>query len=703
MTTDSADPAPHDEIDGSSLGANPRWELQHQYRRLAALAEIELDATSLEVALDRVAQVTTDLLPADRGASVILWDPDTTSFTTASSTVPGQDRSLPSHRLRTNGGTTRWIIDNCRRLVVGDIADDPFGVSPFAEEYGVGAYVGVPIVAEDRPLGVLYALAGEPRDWSDLDLAFLKTLARRAAGAILNARLVEEARTARERAEALSHVANALIGVSSLPDVLQTVVDGVAAALDADRVVLVTVDTGKEEVVDFMTGGVGAASVAPEDYGTLMSGLTGAAMKVNSVVVSPKDVRDEREGEAHHLARLAGDAGAVMVAPLKFQGRSFGTLTAIRHRHQANFGTEDVGLITIMANQAALAIENSRLTAETEEALAELSAVFEIVKAQNTEQGLDDLLTGLTEAAAGALPAHRVSLVLADPDAAVVETIVAGGPGRAMLPDDELDFDGVWEGLSGWVFRNRRAALSAHPDDARESERMRRLRREAGIGPMMVVPLFDRGTLIGTLTAANPVGHPEFSQQDIEMASIMATQMSVAIANAKLFVETQRLAITDELTSVHNRRHLFTLAEREVATARRYGRPLSAIMFDIDKFKTINDSYGHAVGDEVLREVAARCSEVIRDVDVLGRYGGEEFAVILPETMLEGGVETAERLRVAVGGRPIETSVGPVEISISAGVAELVSDTHDVHALLDHADAAMLFAKRLGRNRVQAG
>jgi diguanylate cyclase (GGDEF)-like protein len=183
----------------------------------------------------------------------------------------------------------------------------------------------------------------------------------------------------------------------------------------------------------------------------------------------------------------------------------------------------------------------------------------------------------------------------------------------------------------------------------------------------------------------------------------MATQMSVAISNAKLFAETQRLAITDELTSVHNRRHLFTLAEREVATARRYGRPVSAIMFDIDNFKRINDSHGHAVGDEVLRSVAARCSEVIRDVDVLGRYGGEEFAVLLPETPLQGAVETAERLRAAIGDRGISTSVGDVAVTISAGAAELSPETVDVHALLDRADAAMLFAKRLGRNRVQAG
>jgi diguanylate cyclase (GGDEF)-like protein len=665
---------------------------------MSALAEIELDTTSLQTALDRIAQVTTQLLPAEQGASVILWDEESETFSTASSTIPGQHPSMAANRLRVSGGTTRWIIDNRRRVVVEDIADDPFGASPFAAEFDVRAYVGVPVVAEGSTLGVLYALAPEPREWTDLDLAFLETLARRAAGAIANAHLIEEARNARERAEALSHVANALIGLSSLSDVLQTIVDGVAAALDADRVLLLTVDATDEAIVDYVTGGVGSGALPTGDYETLMGGLTGYAMQANTVIVSPKGGRDDREGHRQHQARLASDSGAVLVAPLRFQGRAFGTLTAIRRMDQPNFAPEDVGLITVMANQAAIAIENARLTEETEEALAELSAVFEIVKAQNTEQGLEELLTGLTEAAAGALPAHRVTLTLADPETEHVERLTSTDRDEARIGFDEL-----WEGLSGWVYRNRRPALSPSSDDQRQSERVKGRRVAAGIGPQMVVPLFDRGAIVGTLTASNPVGGREFTQKDIEMASIMATQMSVAIANAKLFAETQRLAITDELTGVHNRRHLFTLAEREVATARRYGRPISAIMFDIDKFKQINDTYGHAVGDEVLHSVAERCGDVIRDVDVLGRYGGEEFAVLLPETKLDGAIETAERLRNAVGGAAIATSIGDVAVTISAGVAELSAEIQDVHGLLDRADAAMLFAKRLGRNRVQAG
>src|SRR5262249_4383195 len=158
-------------------------------------------------------------------------------------------------------------------------------------------------------------------------------------------------------------------------------------------------------------------------------------------------------------------------------------------------------------------------------------------------------------------------------------------------------------------------------------------------------------------------------------------------------------AVTDELTRTYSRRHLFVLAGRELARCRRYARPLSAILLDIDHFKTVNDSYGHAVGDQVLREVAGRCATIVRNVDILGRYGGEEFVVILPETDLDAARSTAERLREVVAGRPFVTSRGDLRIGMSLGVAAWTEETQTLDGLLDRADSAMYQAKEAGRNQ----
>ncbi|HNB52954.1 MAG TPA: GGDEF domain-containing protein, partial [Anaerolineales bacterium] len=160
----------------------------------------------------------------------------------------------------------------------------------------------------------------------------------------------------------------------------------------------------------------------------------------------------------------------------------------------------------------------------------------------------------------------------------------------------------------------------------------------------------------------------------------------------------QQQAVTDHLTGIFNRRQLFNLGELEFKRARRFNRPLSAIMLDIDHFKKINDTYGHAKGDQVLKSLAQFLKIHLREFDILGRYGGEEFVIILPGADMLNARNVAYRLRKGVQDRPMIN--GSVSITISLGVAELSNDITDFQALIHQADMAMYDAKNAGRNRV---
>jgi diguanylate cyclase (GGDEF)-like protein len=193
-----------------------------------------------------------------------------------------------------------------------------------------------------------------------------------------------------------------------------------------------------------------------------------------------------------------------------------------------------------------------------------------------------------------------------------------------------------------------------------------------------------------------PVDPIELEVRTRNMLKLRARALALAEANARL----QELATLDALTNVYNRRHFLELAHKEFARARRYQTLLSVIMLDVDHFKRINDSHGHAGGDEVLKALAQICRREIREIDVFGRLGGEEFAICLPGTPLRDAQQVAERLRCAIATATVPVESAQATFTVSLGVAEFRDEDKDFAALLRRADLALYEAKEMGRNRV---
>lgn len=219
---------------------------------------------------------------------------------------------------------------------------------------------------------------------------------------------------------------------------------------------------------------------------------------------------------------------------------------------------------------------------------------------------------------------------------------------------------------------------------------------------VLLLPLVVAGETVGVAQFERDTPQ-SYSQRDVSRVQPLASQAAATIANVRMHMDVYNQAVTDALTGLFNRRHMQSVLADERRRAERYGHVLSLIMLDVDGFKNYNDTYGHPQGDVLLKQLAEILRENVRNVDIVGRYGGEEFIIVMPETSKDEAFYTAERLRNAVADSVFPGHAGDVDSivrkSISLGVASFPIDTDDAHTLVSKADQALYRAKHAGRNR----
>jgi diguanylate cyclase (GGDEF)-like protein len=222
---------------------------------------------------------------------------------------------------------------------------------------------------------------------------------------------------------------------------------------------------------------------------------------------------------------------------------------------------------------------------------------------------------------------------------------------------------------------------------------------------LLGVPMLAREGFLGNLFLTNKISPPHqkspevFTQDDLQLIETLAAQAAVAIEKARLFQTVQQLSITDPLTGLFNRRHFDHQFELEFHRAKRYQRPLVVFMIDLDGLKSINDQYGHAAGDQLLVFFSRQLASLIRKTDLAARYGGDEYAVILTETGMDGGLIVANKIKDALEFASIEFGTTSLHITASLGVAALVEHISPAE-LLRQADQALYLAKEQGKNQV---
>ncbi len=317
-----------------------------------------------------------------------------------------------------------------------------------------------------------------------------------------------------------------------------------------------------------------------------------------------------------------------------------------------------------------------------------LEVLLALTRLLADERTLDDALRATTDAALEVLPCNHASLRLFDDSRHELLSTARSGTASEAPPAQFR----AGEGVLGFVADTGKAALVEDTaDDARFAARLTGF----SVRSLVAVPLVASGHVVGVLSASSPSPR-RFSERHRELAQLLANCTVPAIETARL----AHLSVTDDLTHAYNYRVLSPRLREEIGRAARYGDPLTVLMMDLDHFKLVNDRYGHAAGDDVLRAFAERVRAEVRQPDVLIRRGGEEFLLLMPSTTAGDAFAVAERIRQRVAAKPIDTEAGPVELTVSIGVATWM-ESESAAQLEARADAALYRAKGGGRDRVE--
>lgn len=585
------------------------------------------------------------------------------------------------------GNVTSLVIANGAALLFNTDAEyGEYASAHGLPEVTVGqqeseAKIWVPLSTGDRTIGALSVQSTREHAYSPDDLQMLSVIASQAAVAIVNAELYQNSQRSVRQMQVLLDVARTISGSLDLGGCLDAILSGIYEVVPY-YIASVLMPSPGHPYLDV----VGATGPLSEERKRIIKvsfgqGVTGTAFSTGEPVM----VGNTR-GFPNYVPTHP-DMSSELAVPLKRGDQVVGVLDIERQEVDA-FTEDDVRTLTLFASQAAIAIENARLFAEEQQRIIELSAIQSIVQKFSSLQEIPAIAEVIETELRHLIEYKTCRLYFLD---SVHQILLPVSYTGSEIADYRLR---VGEGLAGWVAET---GCSVIVDNTLTDPRVfvTGARREES---MIGAPLVYEAKVQGVITLTAP-GVGMFDSDDLRLLEIITTQAAIVIDRARLYGELVQDAMTDPLTSLYNRRYLVERLREEISRSERSESSLSAIMLDIDKFKDVNDRFGHDAGDAVLVDLAATVQTVVRAEDIVARYGGEEYCVLVPNIDPEEAESMAKRLWEVVQTRTLPDEAGADRITVSVGVAHIRPD--DVgESLLSRADAAMYAGKRLGGNMV---
>ena len=572
-------------------------------------------------------------------------------------------------------------------------ASDP-AITPAIRElyarHGIASICFVPAVYRNEPLAYLLMYHHAPFSWTDEQVGLARSLGDSVATAIGNARLMQAVDSLAARLRAIQELSGRLSSIQDIRGIGEAIVAeaGSLVAYDTIRVYRVDPDAGWCEPIAFEGVFLGTANPTPEQLRVpIGDGLTGWVAQHGEALCVPDAEADPRSVV---VGRTNGPE-SMMVVPMTFEGHVRGLIVASQLGWD-KFGPDDLTTLTIFAGAAGQALVNAERLEQLREQQAELE--HQLVSQRNLMAVNEKLLSTLDPSGVLEMIADSLKTVVSYDSLTIYRIDLERNVRRPVIARDRfaeliLEYEApIGSGLSGWAVEHKEPVLAndAHLDIRSAQIPGTPFEPES----MVIVPLMGEGEVLGTLNIGRMGGdEAHYSQNEFELTKLFAAQAAIALRNAEAHDEVKVQAERDALTALRN--HGSFQRELSAFLASGESRQVAVLMMDLDRFKGFNDRNGHPAGDDLLVAVSRAIEASTRQNDRAYRYGGDEFAVILPDCGRAAAEEVAGRIKVAIASIPDESG-GP-HVSISVGVACHPDDARDKEGLVARADEALFLAK----------
>jgi diguanylate cyclase (GGDEF)-like protein len=518
-------------------------------------------------------------------------------------------------------------------------------------------------------------------------------LANQAAIAIENARLFKEGQRLAAQLAVVNEVGRHATSTLELDQILRQVTIGIQTGFGYYNVATFLVE-GECAVLKAIAGGF--AEVVKDGYRQhLNQGIIGWCITHDQTVLANDVSRDTRFVPGFMEKVLTQSE---LCVPIKMDGKVVGALD-VKSIELNTFEQWDVRALETVSDQVALAVKNALTYGRLDEEKGRLELLYQVANEVNRSLDLDEILAKAIEGIIARLGGKVGYVFLVEAGTDRLQLRAVSGVDVPISELNEILNVHLGQGVVGWVAAHREAAVV---DDVTQDERWLYVDElDRGIRSVMSVPLVRGEETLGALSVLHP--RPSFFDEErCRLLMAIAQQVAVAVANARLHETVQEQAMLDSLTQVYNHDELIRRLHVAVGEGAREDQPVSYIMLDIDYFKEYNDRYGHVTGDLILTAIVQAIQANIKKTDVVGRWGGEEFGIVLPRTDSERAQIVAERIRHTLATMPL-TDDKDQEVpkpTVSQGIATYPTTVSSTEELIDLADVALYRAKARGRDQV---